>query len=86
MWGALQRYLKETRCTNRCIFSVLSETTMAIRTLVMNFDIDVIVVNTIVDFHDATFFEDVFPISSSIPQGTSNFDHTRTTSTRFPIM
>ena len=65
---------------------MLSETTMAIRTLVMNFDIDVIVVNTIVDFHDATFFEDVFPISSSIPQGTSNFDHTRTTSTRFPIM
>ena len=63
---------------------MLSETTMAIRTLVMNFDIDVIVVNTIVDFHDGIFFEDVFSINSSIPQGTSNYDHTRTTSTTFP--
>ena len=43
---------------------MLSETTMGIRTLVMNFDVDVIVVNTIVDFHDATFFEDMFPINS----------------------
>ena len=23
VWGALQRYLKETWCTNRCIFSCL---------------------------------------------------------------
>ncbi|KAL8120719.1 hypothetical protein AgCh_017774 [Apium graveolens] len=63
-----------------CIFMGYLETIIAMRILVLKSDIDGIVANTIVEFRDATFFEDVFPIKTSIPQGTSDDDPTRTSS------
>ena len=36
--------------------------------------------NTIVEFGDATFFEDVFPMNAGIPQNISDDDPTRTSS------
>ena len=50
------------------------------RFLVLKSDIDAIVANTIVEFRDATFFEDVYPMKTGIPQGTSEEDPTHTSS------
>ena len=49
------------------IFLGNRETTTAMRFLVVKSDIDGIVVNTIVEFRDATFFEKVFPMKAGIP-------------------
>ena len=43
-------------------------------------DIDGKVTNTIVEFHDTTFFEDVFPMKTGIPQDISDDDPTHTSS------
>ncbi|KAL8149671.1 hypothetical protein AgCh_006619 [Apium graveolens] len=63
-----------------CVFLGYFETTIAMRFLVLKSDIDGIVANTIVEFRDATFFEDVFPMKTGIPQGTFDDDPTRTSS------
>ena len=63
-----------------CIFLGYPETTTAMRFLVLKFDIDGIVANTIVEFRDATFFDDVFPVKTGIPPVSSNDDPTHKSS------
>ena len=87
VWGCLAKVLvpehkrkKLGPKTVDCIFLGYLETTTAMRFLVIKSDIDGIVANTIVEFRDATFFEDVFPMKTGIPQGNSEDDPTLTSS------
>ena len=77
VWGCLAKVLvlehkrkKLGPKTVDCIFLGYIETTTAMRFLVLKSDIDSIVANTIVEFRDATFFENVFPMKTGIPQDT----------------
>ena len=83
VWGFLTKVLvpehkrkKLGLKTVDCIFLGYIETTTAMRYLVLKSDIDGIVANTIVEFRDATFFENVFPINTGIPQDTSSSSST----------
>ena len=87
VWGCLAKVLvpehkrkKLGPKTVDCIFLGYIETTTAMRFLVLKSDIDGIVANTIVEFRDATFFEDVFPMKTGLPQDTSEEDPTHTSS------
>ncbi|KAL8096682.1 hypothetical protein AgCh_037602 [Apium graveolens] len=63
-----------------CIFLGYLETTTTMRFLVLKSDLDGIMANTIVEFRDATFFEDVYPMKTGIPETTSEEDPTHTSS------
>ncbi|KAL8124691.1 hypothetical protein AgCh_012369 [Apium graveolens] len=87
VWGCLAKVLvpehkrkKLGPKTVDCIFLGYLETTTAMRFLVLKSDIDGIVANTIVEFRDATFFEDVYPMKTGIPETTSEEDPTHTSS------
>ena len=87
MWGCFAKVLfpehkrkKLDPKTVDCIFLGYIETTTAMRFLVLKSYIDGIVANTIVEFRDSTFFENIFPMKTGIPQDTSNDDPTHTSS------
>ncbi|KAL8093519.1 hypothetical protein AgCh_035404 [Apium graveolens] len=87
VWGCLAKVLvpehkrkKPGPKTVDCIFLGYLETTTARRFLVLKSDIDGIVANTIVEFRDATFFEEVFPMKTGISLGSSEDDPTHTSS------
>ena len=87
VWGCLTKVLvpkhkrkKLEPKTVDCIFLGYHETPTAMGFLVLKSDIDGIVANTIVEFHDATFIKDVFPMKTGISQGSSNDDPTNTSS------
>lgn len=50
------------------------------RFLVIKYEISSIDVNTIVELHDAAFFEYVFPMKTNLPKNVSSIDSTSTTS------
>ncbi|KAL8120351.1 hypothetical protein AgCh_017506 [Apium graveolens] len=87
VWGCLAKVLfpehkrkKLGPKTVDCIFLGYLETTTAMRFLVLKSDIDGIVANTIVEFRDATFYEEVFPMKTGISLGSSEDDPTHTSS------
>ena len=61
------------------IFLGYVETSYAYRFLVKRSNVSGIDVNTIVQFFDATFFENVFPMKTDVPQSVSSVDSTPTT-------
>ncbi|KAL8110798.1 hypothetical protein AgCh_026508 [Apium graveolens] len=87
VWGCVAKVLfpehkrkKLGPKTVDCIFLGYLETTTAMRFLVLKSNIDGIVAKTIVEFRDATFFEEVFPMKTSISLGSSEDDPTHTSS------
>ena len=79
MWGCLAKVLvpehkrkKLGPKTVDAVFLDYVETSYAFRFLVIKSEIPGIDVNTIVEFRDATFFEDVFPMKTGIPQEVSS--------------
>ena len=78
VWGCLAKVLvpehkrkKLGPKTVDAIFLGYVETSYAFRFLVIKSEIPSIDVNTILEFRDATFFEDVFPMKTGIPQDNS---------------
>ena len=61
------------------IFFGYVETSYAYRFLVIRSDVSSIDVNTIVEFRDATFFENVIPMKTGVPQSVSFVYSTPTT-------
>ena len=85
VWGCLARVLvpehkrkKLGPKTVDCIFLGYLETTTTMRFLVLKSYIYGIVANTIVEFRGEIFLEDVYPMKTSIPQGSSDDDPTHT--------
>ncbi|KAK4384379.1 Retrovirus-related Pol polyprotein from transposon TNT 1-94 [Sesamum angolense] len=87
VWGCLAKVLvpehkrkKLGPKTVDAVFLGYVETSYALRFLVIKSEIPGIEVNTIVEFHDAVFLEDVFPMKTEIPSSVSLDDSLTSTS------
>ncbi|KAL0307263.1 UNVERIFIED_CONTAM: Retrovirus-related Pol polyprotein from transposon TNT 1-94 [Sesamum radiatum] len=87
VWGCLAKVLvlehkrkKLGPKTVDAVFLGYVETSYALRFLVIKSEIPGIEVNTIVEFHDGVFLEDVFPIKIGIPSSVSLDDSLASTS------
>ncbi|KAL0303159.1 UNVERIFIED_CONTAM: Retrovirus-related Pol polyprotein from transposon TNT 1-94 [Sesamum radiatum] len=87
VWGCLAKVLvpKHKRKklgpkTVDAVFLGYVETSYALRFLVIKSEISGIEVNTIVEFHDPVFIEDVFPMKTRIPSSVSLDDSLASTS------